>query len=142
MNKSIIEIIQDDDPSYNPLLPALEASNASVEDWNAAISRVYYDGYYGPVSNEEWAETHSFLRPFSVPEANEFIAKVLEEVDDYWDIEYCDEDDNEYGHLTTTCTGHRVWDSKINAGDIRAALVPWYHNIYGTRYPQVGEFIR
>lgn len=114
--KNIIQIIQDEDPSYNPLYAALKKSHYSIDKWNAATDRIYMDGYYGPISAEEWKEQDG-REPYSVSEALTIVAKVLDKVENYVE----------------------TWDSfYVEAEDIRAALVsPWYSEIYGTRYPSV-----
>jgi len=119
VSKSIIEIIQEDDPSYDPLKRALVESKYDWDQWKAACSRVYTDGYYGPVNTEEWAETTGW-KPISVNDARELIARVLDKVEDY-----LQDSDNQFMEI-------------YSAEDIRAALVPFYGEIYGQRYPQIG----
>lgn len=112
MFKSIIEQIQDEDPSYNPLTQALVKSGVNRDKWNQACNRIYVDGYYGPVSTEEWAETNGF-DPISVSEARNLVAKVLDKVENYL---------SPFGEF-------------YPSEDIKAALVPFYSQIYGERYP-------
>lgn len=111
----IINAIQEDDPSYDPLGAALEKSKVSIDLFNAACDRVYFDGYYGPVRDEEWEEQDG-REPYSVKEAINIIAHVLDEIDDY--------NDNEAGYL-------------VGAGEIRAEIIYWYREIYGVGYPSV-----
>jgi hypothetical protein len=131
MNKNVIQRIQDEDPSYDPLAIALKKTPfVSRKLFDAAADRIYFDGYYGPVSSAEWEEQDG-RKPYTVSKALIIVAKVLDNIEDYYEIEYCDEDETD-----TTCTGHRIWDSMVYADDIKAALVaPWYSEIYGTRYP-------
>jgi hypothetical protein len=133
MNKNIIGIIQENDPSYDPLALALTKSNIERDTWRAACSRVYYDGYYGPISNEDWLEQDG-REPSSVEEATNIIAHVLEKVESYYELEFCEE-----GTTDTVCTGHSNWDTKVNADEIRAALIPFYKEIYGVGYPTMGS---
>lgn len=128
--KTVIGLIQEDDPSYDPLTPALEKAGVSKELWEAATDRIYFDGYYGPVNPEEWKEQDG-REPSRISEAINIVAKVLENVGDYWEIQYCAGDETE-----TVCTGHRDWDSKVDASEIKRALIPWYSTIYGVGYPQ------
>lgn len=134
--KSIIEEIQDDDPSFDPLALALAKTPfVGKKLWLAACDRVYFDGYYGPINPVEWKEQDG-RKPYSVKEALEIIAKVLENVEDYRDTRYCGDPyfvvhDEEYG---IECEGHLVTIAEAN--DIKAALVePWYREIYGVRFP-------
>lgn len=113
--KSIIEEIQEDDPSYDPLEEALSKTHGYVSRklWHAACDRVYYDGYYGPISSDDWKEQDG-RKPYTVKEAIEILAKVLGYVEPYYD------DDRMVS---------------VEASEIRAALVPFYKEIYGVRYP-------
>lgn len=113
--KNLIEQIQDEDPSFDPLGVALRRSHYSRAIYNAACDRIYIDGYYGPVSATEWKEQDG-RKPYYVSSALQIVGKVLSEVEDYG--EYYD-------------------DFYVEADDIRAALVsPWFKEIYGTRYPR------
>lgn len=112
--KNIIEQIQDDDPSYDPLKQALsKVPFVGMKQWVAACDRVYMDGYYGPLNDEEWKEQDG-REPSNVGDAIRLIAKVLDKVDDYG--EYYDE-------------------FYVESREIKAALVPWYREIYGVRFP-------
>ena len=113
--KSVIEFIQEDDPSYDPLAMALKKANVSKELWKGACNRVYFDGYYGPVSDAEWEEQDG-REPYSVKESIQVIARVLAQVTEYYNS----------------------WENaSYSEEDIRAALVPFYYEIYGERYPHV-----
>lgn len=118
MSKTIIQEIQDDDPSFDPLGLALKKTPfVSRKLWDAATDRVYFDGYYGPINPEEWKEQDG-RKPYSVKEALKIIIRVLDNVERYY------VNDGEY-------------EGYVDAGDIKAALVaPWYKEIYGQRYPQ------
>lgn len=129
--KSLIETIRENDPSYNPLTGALVLAKVDRDTWNAACSRVYSDGYYGPISDEDWKEQDG-RKPYSVKEAIKIIATVLANVEDYYEFEFC-----EPGSTDTNCAGHRIFDSKVDASVIRAELIPFYKEIYGVGYPQL-----
>lgn len=121
--KNIIEQIQEDDPSYDPLAIPLRRAHYSRRMFNAACDRIYSDGYYGPINPQEWAEQDG-RKPYYVSSALKIVAKVLQEVESYIDSE----------DWASTGMDVRYFD----ADDIRAALVsPWYQEIYGTRYPRV-----
>lgn len=116
MHKNIIEQIQEDDPSFDPLGFALHKSKFTKEQWNSATDRIYIDGYYGPINPSEWEEQDG-RTPYSVGEALSIVAKILDEVEDY---RFQDDE----------------WDTIVYAEDIKAALVhPWYKEIYGVRFP-------
>lgn len=103
------------------------------------------DGYYGPLNDEEWREQDG-REPSNVNEAIKVIANVLDKVEDVWTTEYCDnlrmqleedEDLSEYDFCEVgECKGHRT-DLMAPSSEIKAALVPWYSQIYGERYPSV-----
>lgn len=111
---SVIEYIQNElNTEYNPLELALSKTKISKDTWNAACDRVYFDGYYGPISPSDWQEQDG-REPYSVKEALQIIAFVLTEVDDY----------REEGDIIA------------DASDIRKELVsPWFKEIYGYGYP-------
>lgn len=109
--KNIIEQIQDDDPSYDPLKRALVLSKTDRDLWNAACSRVYSDGYYGPISPAEWEEQDG-RKPYTVKEAIEVIKTVLNQVEPY-----------------------QIENEVIDDSEIKAALIPFWREIYGTGYP-------
>ena len=89
--KSVVDQIRETNPSYDPLETAREKAGISVDTLKAAINRVYYDGYYGPISPESWLEQDG-REPSTVSGALDILAKVAENVEDYWDNE-----DGEFG---------------------------------------------
>lgn len=134
--KTLIEQIQEDDPSFDPLTAALnKTEDVDKKLWDAATDRVYIDGYYGPINPDEWKEQDE-REPYTVSGAILIMRKVLDNVEDYQELQYCGEPyfhnhDKEYGY---ECHGHYV--TAIEANDIKAALVsPWYKEIYGVRFP-------
>lgn len=135
-----INAIQEDDPSYDPLGEALIKSGVLLSLFNNACDRVYYDGYYGPISDEEWLEQDGRV-PSSVRESIWLIAKVLSEIEDYKEIAYCDDlRHSPYARLNDEycedeCIGHEV--GRASAEEIRREIVYWYREIYGVDYPHV-----
>lgn len=138
MSKTIIEIIQEDDPNWNPLTDALRKTPfIGPALWKAACDRVYMDGYYGPLSDSDWEEQDG-RKPYSVSSAMKIIAKVLDNVEPYKVMQYCDDlqfdpDVDENDLCEDECIGHET--ERIDASDIKAALIPWYKEIYGVRFP-------
>jgi hypothetical protein len=112
MNKSVIEMIQDDNPSYNPIEMAREKANIDAEVLDAALDRVYTDGYYGPISPREW-EIGVGTNPSSVSVALDILSQVADNVEDYWDSE------DEWG-----CPA-------VDSRDIVKAAWPFLTEIYG-----------
>jgi hypothetical protein len=141
----VINYIQNEvDPSFDPLALALKKTPFIGEKlFLAACDRVYFDGYYGPVSPEDWKETDG-RKPYRVKDAIRVIAAVLANIDDVWEITYCDEfkmmaeEDEAYADWDSCedCKGHKT-DLAASAEDIRAEIVYWYSEIYGVRYPQL-----
>lgn len=129
--KNVVEIIQMNNPSYDPLGEALTASGVSMDTWNAAGSRIYYDGYFGPLSDEDWKEQDG-REPSNVKEAIAVVAKVLDKVESYYEFDFC-----EPGSTHTNCTGHRIWNTEVHSSEIKQALIPFYKEIYGEKYPSV-----
>lgn len=125
---NIIEAIRRDDPSFDPLANALAESGVSRAEYETATSRVYWDGYYGPISDADWNEHDG--RPMTMQQAHDIIGKVAEAVGDYHEmtLELCDDEDCE------TCReecGHEVDVSTVAARDIRRELFAPFVAIYG-----------
>ena len=116
MSKSVIALIQDNDPSYNPLVTACEKAGISTELLDAAEDRVYYDGYYGPINDAEWEEQDG-RKPYSVSEALDIMRRVNDEIEDYWD-----KDDGEFGY---------DFNMHVESREIAKAAWPWLTEIYG-----------
>lgn len=140
--QSLINAIQQDDPSYDPLALALAKTPfIGVDLFSAACDRVYIDGYYGPVSAEDWKETDG-RKPYTVKEALNIIARVLANVENVWEVRYCEdlmeEFPQEFENWTPCkeCKGHKT-DMIAQAEEIRAEIVYWYRDIYGVGYPHV-----
>jgi hypothetical protein len=123
--KTIIDYIQDDDPSYDPLEGGLARANVSRETFAAASDRVYFDGYYGPVSAEDWAEQDG-REPAKVSDALGILAKVDNEIEDYrvTVIGLCDDEDCDVEHESDEVTA--------SAHDISRAVFASVIEIYGT----------
>jgi hypothetical protein len=117
VSKSLIELIQDNDPSYNPIETARIAAGIDVDTMNAAVDRVFYDGYYGPISPIDWEEEDG-RKPYSVSEAIEILRNVAENVEDYWD-----KDDGEFGF---------DYNSRVDSYDIVKDAWPFLTEIYGS----------
>lgn len=114
--RSVIEAIQDYDPSYNPIENARLSAGITEETLNAAIDRVYYDGYYGPISPNDWREQDG-RSPDNVTDALDILRQVADNVDDYWD-----KDDGEFGF---------DFNSRVDSYDIVKAAWPFLTEIYG-----------
>lgn len=114
-NKSILALIQDENPSYDPITVARMAAGIPEETLNAATDRVYYDGYYGPIRPDEWAEQDG-RKPYTVSEAIDILRQVADKVDDYWDPEA------EFGF---------DYNNRVDSTDIVKAAWPFLTEIYG-----------
>lgn len=115
-NQSVIAMIQANYPEYNPIDQARIAAGVSEKLLADAENRVWFDGMYGPVSSEEWAEAHD-SDPLSVSEALDILAKVADNVEDYWDT-----DDGEFGF---------DFNMHVESRDIVKAAWPFLTEIYG-----------
>lgn len=116
-NDSVISMIQANYPEYNPIEQARIAAGISEDDLHAAVDRVYYDGYYGPISPAEWAEQDG-RSPNTVSEALNILHKVADNVEDYWDT-----DDGEFGF---------DFNMHVESRDIVKAAWPFLTEIYGS----------
>jgi hypothetical protein len=114
--KSVIEMIQDENPSYDPIETAREKAGISKDLLTAAIDRVFYDGYFGPIRPDDWA-IEDGRDPYTVAEALEIMRKVADNVEDYWD-----NDDEEFGF---------DYNSRVDSYDIVKAAWPFLTEIYG-----------
>lgn len=114
---NVIAQIQEWDPSFDPINQARIKTGISEELLDAAKDRVYYDGYYGPITPDAWKEGDG-RAPFSVSEALEILGNVAENVDDYWD-----KDDGEFGF---------DFNSHVDSNDIVRAAWPFLTEIYGS----------
>jgi hypothetical protein len=114
--QTVIDQIREFHPSYNPIETARLAAGISEETLEAAVDRVYYDGYYGPIRPDEWKEQDG-RQPYTVTEALDIMRKVADEVEDYWD-----NDDGEFGF---------DFNSRVDSYDIVKANWPFLIEIYG-----------
>ena len=116
MSKTVIDQIRDNYPAYDPIKTAREKAGISAELLSAAVDRVYFDGYYGPIAPKEWEEQDG-RKPYSVSEALDIMRQVADEVEDYWD-----NDDGEFGF---------DYNSRVDSTDIVKAAWPFLTEIYG-----------
>ena len=116
VSKSVIELIQDENPSYNPIESARLAAGIKKDTLTAAVDRVFYDGYYGPISPASWEEEDG-RKPYTVTEALDILRQVAENVEDYWD-----KNDGEFGF---------DFNSRVDSYDIVRAAWPFLTEIYG-----------
>lgn len=114
--KSVVDMIRDENPSYNPIETAREKAGIDEETLKAAIDRVYMDGYYGPIRPDDWAEQDG-RKPYNVPDALDILAKVAENVNDYWDSE-----DGEFGF---------DFNNRVDSTDIVKSEWKFLVEIYG-----------
>lgn len=135
MNKSVIEMIRDDDPSYDPLAQACESAGISKETAGAAYARVYYDGYYGPLNAADWREQDG-RQPDNVPDALAVLRELADHVEDYKVTEYhycCGSHDTEEicGENFADCEGREYEGETFDSTDIVNAMWPAIREIYG-----------
>jgi hypothetical protein len=117
--KTIIDIIRDDDPAFDPLAQAADRAGIPLDYVRAALSRVIIDGNYGPISSAEWEEQDG-RAPSDMATALDILARVSEEVEDYREMIF----DEDYEGAQTEWT-------RAEASAIRHALFAGVVAIYG-----------
>ncbi len=118
---SLIEQIQAEDPSYDPVALACREAGVEREMFAAALDRVYVDGYYGPVSGADWLEQDG-REPSSVSEALAVLGRVSAAVDDYRETVYGQDEDGE----------EVEWEETVaEASEIRGEVFGAVVEIYG-----------
>ena len=118
---TIIQQIQADDPSFDPVALACEKASIDREAFAGALDRVYFGGFHGPVSASEWRQKDG-REPSSVSGALDVLGRVSEEIDDYRETFYAvDEDGDEV-----------EWQETVaEASEIRREVFAAVFEIYG-----------
>lgn len=124
--KGTVERIRDDDPSFDPVALACAAAAIPRPLFFAALNRVFYDGYYGPVQPEAWIEAHDrgerAKAVARVSEALSILARVSDEIDGYREICYAVDEDGSEVEWT---------EEVVSAEEIRRDLLAAVYDIYG-----------
>jgi hypothetical protein len=124
--KSTVERIREEDPSFDPAALACEAAGIPRALYAAALNRVFYDGYYGPVSPEAWIEAHDEEEHAEavgrIADALAILAKVSDEIEGYHEIVFAVDDDGEEVEWT---------EETVSAAEIRRDLLAAVYDIYG-----------
>jgi len=125
--RSLINEIQGDDPSFDPVALACHASGVDRRTFGRALSRVVYDGYYGPVSPSDWQECHEDGYPFEVDvsrvsDALAILGRVSDAIDDYRETFFGEDDDGDEIQWQETAA---------DAADIRREVFSAVFEIYG-----------
>lgn len=118
---SLIERIQGEDPSFDPVALACHTSGVDRDRFAAALDRVTIDGFYGPVSSADWRDQDG-REPSTVEQALRVLAKVAECIDDYRETVYGEDEDGEEFEITETLA---------DAEDIRREVFSGVVEIYG-----------
>lgn len=119
--QSLIEQIQQEDPSFDPVALACEQSGVDREAFDAALDRVYSGGVYGPLSPSDW-QAQDGREPATVAEALTVLARVSDSIDDYRETFYGEDEDGdevEWQEITA------------HASDLRRELFSAFFEIYG-----------
>ncbi len=118
---TIIQQIQGDDPSFDPVALACAKAGVARKVFAAALDRVYFGGFHGPVSASEWRQQDG-REPSSVPEALTVLGRVSGAIDDYRETFYGEDED-----------GDEVeWQETVaEASEIRREVFAAVFEIYG-----------
>ncbi len=118
---SLIEQIQGEDPSYDPVALACEQAGVDREAFTAALDRVVVDGFYGPVRPADWRQQDG-REPSSVSDALAVLERVSGHVEDYRATSFGEDED-----------GDEVeWQETVaEASDIRREVFAVVFEIYG-----------
>lgn len=104
-----------------------EGAGVEREKFQLAVNRVYFDGYFGPIPQEDWDEEDQGAKGLTVTEALKIVEDGMNAVSDisYYnpehDYEY-DGDDEDYQPQD---------NSVIEAKDLKRSLFKFYYEIYG-----------
>jgi hypothetical protein len=106
-----------------------EAAEVTKEVWEAAVSRVWYDGNYGPITAEDWVQaddTPERRQVANLKDALKIVEKGMGAGFD--DIEFYNPDfesvgENEEGFDIPNCV--------IDGDRIKKEVFWFYHEIYG-----------
>ena len=104
---SVVAAIQVEDPGYDPFA----GSSVPVDVRRAATDRVFADGNYGPISQEDWLEQDG-REPSTVADALRILAEVDKSITDYDPLDY-------------------DGDGLIDRDEIRRDVWSWVLDIYG-----------
>lgn len=129
-----IEWIRDNDPEYDPIAIACQAAGIPRETAKAAADRVYCDGYYGPISADDWREQDG-REPATVSDALEILKRLADAIPDYKveDLHMCGFSDDDPCENPETCGGHPYEVGSVDAAEIADAAWPFVREIYGRR---------
>ncbi len=118
---TIIQQIQADDPSFDPVAFACAKAGIATEVFATALDRVYFGGFHGPVSASEWRQQDG-REPSSVSDALAVLERVSDAIDDYRETFYGEDED-----------GDEVeWQETIaEASEIRREVLAPVFEIYG-----------
>jgi hypothetical protein len=138
MRKGLVAQIQDDDPSYDPLALACQEAGIKPKVFDAALDRVIFDGFYGPVSTEDWREQDG-REPASIAEARHIVHEVAFAVQDYKQthLEMCEDPrcggwdwDEEDPERSGESHEHEI-EERVEADALRRDLFRHVYEIYG-----------
>ncbi len=91
---TIIQQIQADDPSFDPVALACARADVAREVFAAALDRVFFGGFHGPVSASEWRRQDG-REPSSVSGALAVLSRVSDAIDDYRETFYGEDEDGD-----------------------------------------------
>jgi hypothetical protein len=108
-----------------------DAADCSVKDWQEAKRRVKTDGWYGPISDEEYAEAEGIDMPMkrALQIIRDSMGAGFDDIEfispDYPPVFYRAEDDdgNETDEEAPNCM--------ISGDEIKREIFGWYNSIYG-----------
>lgn len=129
-NNSVIRMIRDEYPAYDPAAFACEKAGITLDTFHAAMARVYHDGYYGPISDADWREQDG-REPSNVDDALKILSKIADEIEDYrHEVYETDHVTDEEGQMVDA-GGILVTDWIVDAADIRSELFSEIYKIWG-----------
>lgn len=125
-----LESLSDWDPAYaedvvrqvNEAL--LTAAEVDEERYKRCRTRVFIDGNYGPIDDDEWKETEGEDEP-TLAEALEVIKRA--ERDFSFDVKFCNYD----YEVEEDEDGMPIPNASISSTDFKCELFGFYYEIYG-----------
>ncbi len=122
---SVLDDIREYDPEYEPVDDACRKAAIPRSLFAAALNRVFYDGYYGPVSAQAWIEASDEEEHAEAvartADALGILERVSDEIEGYRETFFVEQDGEEV-----------EWTQEsVSADDLRREVLAVVLDVYG-----------